>query len=460
MSYAVKYQADLWRGRLHEGDVLVSNHPSCGGTHLPDITVITPYFGLDGDISFYVASRGHHADIGGILPGSMPPVSTALWQEGAAIESTKLVSEGAFREDEMRRLLSEVPSQYEGCSGTRRLQDNISDLKAQIAANAKGILQIKALISEFGVSEVHRYMYGIQDAAAQSVRELLKGMVVKFGSEPLHAVDYMDDGTKIELTVTISADGSAVFDFAGTGPHVLGNTNAPMAITNSAIIYCLRAMMATDIPLNQGCLNPVTVKIPPDTILNPGDGLAVVGGNVLTSQRVTDVVLKCFHAAAASQGCCNNLTFGTGGKDPVTGLHHDGFGYYETIAGGAGAGPGWVGTSGVHTHMTKHTHHGSGGAREAIPRDPQALPAAEGVRWAGPISRRGRYHSRHRVQSAGAVFDPQRAEGSSALRNGRWRGWASRLELDYKPRWSGKIDYERLTSVPRPRRGFKQGIEW
>ena len=352
MSYAVQYQAELWRGRLHEGDVLVSNHPSCGGTHLPDITVITPYFGPDGDISFYVASRGHHADIGGILPGSMPPVSTALWQEGAAIESTKLVSDGIFREDEMRRLLSDVPSQYEGCSGTRRLQDNISDLKAQIAANSKGISQIKALISEFGASEVHRYMYGIQDAAAQSVRELLKGMVVKFGSKPLHAVDYMDDGTKIELTVTILADGSAVFDFAGTGPHVLGNTNAPIAITNSAIIYCLRAMMATEIPLNQGCLNPVTVKIPPDTILNPGDGLAVVGGNVLTSQRVTDVVLKCFHAAAASQGCCNNLTFGTGGKDPVTGLHQDGFGYYETIAGGAGAGPGWIGTSGVHTHMT------------------------------------------------------------------------------------------------------------
>jgi 5-oxoprolinase (ATP-hydrolysing) len=162
----------------------------------------------------------------------------------------------------------------------------------------------------------------------------------------------MDDGTPITLKITIAGDGSAEFDFTGTGPQVLGNTNAPIAITHSAIIYCLRALVATDIPLNQGCLNPITIRVPEASILSPTKGLAVVGGNVLTSQRVTDVVLRAFRACAASQGCCNNLTFGTGGKDPETGEHKDGFGYYETIAGGAGAGPTWEGTSGVHVHMT------------------------------------------------------------------------------------------------------------
>ncbi|KAH8904699.1 hydantoinase B/oxoprolinase [Coniochaeta sp. PMI_546] len=352
MQFAVRYQHKLWEGKLRDGDVLVSNHPSCGGTHLPDITVITPVF--DGEtIAFYVASRGHHADIGGILPGSMPPTSSALWQEGAAIESTKLVSAGRFDEAEVRRLLLEEPARHEGCSGTRKLQDNISDLKAQIAANVKGITLIKALIAEFGLACVHRYMYAIQNTAESAVRELMKSTVEKFGAEPLTAVDYMDDGTPIALTVSIKPDdGSARFDFTGTGPQVLGNTNAPLAITHSAIIYCLRALVASSIPLNQGCLAPIDIVVPENTILNPAAGLAVVGGNVLTSQRVTDVVLRAFRAAAASQGCCNNLTFGTGGKDPATGEHRDGFGYYETIAGGAGAGPDWEGQSGVHTHMT------------------------------------------------------------------------------------------------------------
>ncbi|TQV98713.1 hypothetical protein V2A60_007579 [Cordyceps javanica] len=351
MQFAVQYQHRLWEGRLQEGDVLVSNHPSCGGTHLPDITVITPVF-EKGVLAFYVASRGHHADIGGILPGSMPPTSSALWQEGAAIESTKLVSGGRFNDEEVRRLLLEEPAKYDGCSGTRRLLDNISDLKAQIAANSKGINLIAALIEEFGLPCVHRYMYAIQNTAEEAVRELMLSTLAKHGPAPLVAVDYMDDGTPIKLTVVIADDGSATFDFTGTGSHVLGNTNAPLAITHSAIIYCLRSLVSSSIPLNQGCLAPINIIVPQDTILKPGSGLAVVGGNVLTSQRVTDVVLKAFQACAASQGCCNNLTFGTGGKDPITGEHKEGFGYYETIAGGAGAGPTWAGQSGVHTHMT------------------------------------------------------------------------------------------------------------
>lgn len=351
MQFAVRYQHKLWEGKLKDGDVLVSNHPSCGGTHLPDITVITPVFDDAGGIAFYVASRGHHADIGGILPGSMPPNSAALWQEGAAIESTKLVSAGVFNEEEITRLLLIEPAQHPGCSGTRKLADNLSDLKAQIAANQKGIGLIRALIAECGLGVVHRYMYAIQTTAEVAVRELLKDTLARRG-DTLEALDFMDDGTPIKLTVSIRPDGSATFDFAGTGPHVLGNTNAPIAITNSAIIYCLRSLVASAIPLNQGCLNPIDIVVPDNSILSPAKGLGVVGGNVLTSQRVTDVVLKAFHACAASQGCCNNLTFGTGGKDPVTGQHVEGFGCYETIAGGAGAGPGWKGTSGVHCHMT------------------------------------------------------------------------------------------------------------
>jgi 5-oxoprolinase (ATP-hydrolysing) len=351
MQFAVRYQHNFWKGKLQDGDVLVSNHPSCGGTHLPDITVITPVF--DGDeIVFYVASRGHHADIGGLLPGSMPPTSTELWQEGAAIEAEKVISGGVFNEKRITELLLHEPAQYEGCSGTRCLNDNMSDLKAQVAANLKGITLIKALIEEYSLKSVHKYMYAIQKTAEVAVRELLKTTYEKFGGAPLEAIDYMDDGTPIKLKITIDpTKNEAVFDFEGTGPEVYGNTNAPIAITHSAVIYCLRSLIKSDIPLNQGCLNPITIKVPPRSLLSPSKGAGVVGGNVLTSQRITDVVLRAFNACAASQGCCNNLTFGTGGKS-TTGEHVEGFGYYETIAGGSGAGESWIGTSGVHTHMT------------------------------------------------------------------------------------------------------------
>lgn len=350
MQFAVRYQHKYWAGKLKDGDVLVTNHPSCGGTHLPDITVVTPVFDK-GEIVFYVASRGHHADIGGCLPGSMPPTSTELWQEGAAIEAEKLVSGGVFNEERMTELLLKEPAQYEGCSGTRCLADNMSDLRAQVAANQKGITLINGLIKENGLERVHTYMYAIQSTAEIAVRELLKTTTKTIGTK-LYAEDCMDDGTPIVLNVTIDGEkGEAVFDFAGTGCEVFGNTNAPTAITHSAIIYCLRSLVRSDIPLNQGCLNPIDIRIPPRTLLSPSKGAGVVGGNVLTSQRITDVVLKAFQACAASQGCCNNLTFGTGGKD-ARGQHVNGFGYYETIAGGSGAGRTWIGQSGVHCHMT------------------------------------------------------------------------------------------------------------
>ncbi|KAK7203585.1 Hydantoinase B/oxoprolinase-domain-containing protein [Myxozyma melibiosi] len=352
MSTAVRMQAEIWKGRLKKGDVVVSNHPTTGGTHLPDITVITPAFHGD-KIVFYVASRAHHADIGGILPGSMPPNSRELYQEGAAILSEKLVSEGRFNEERITQLLLDEPAQYPGCSGTRCLPDNINDLKAQVAANQKGINLIDSLIDEYGEDVVQFYMVAIQENAELSVRNLLKQVSKRFEGKTLKAVDYMDDGSPICLEIKINAEeGTAVFDFTGTGPEMYGNMNAPEAVTYSAIIYCLRCMITEDIPLNQGCLRPVDVVIPKDSFLSPSAAAAVVGGNVLTSQRVTDVIFHAFEACAASQGDCNNLTFGIGGKNAETGEQVRGWGYYETIAGGSGAGPTWHGTSGVHTHMT------------------------------------------------------------------------------------------------------------
>ncbi|KAF2760076.1 hypothetical protein EJ05DRAFT_462125 [Pseudovirgaria hyperparasitica] len=352
MSTCVRKQAEIWKGKLKRGDVLVSNHPLYGGTHLPDITVITPAFNGD-NIVFYVASRAHHADIGGILPGSMPPHSRELFQEGAAIKSEKLVSEGHFNEERIIELLHKEPAQYPGCSGTRCLPDNLNDLKAQIAANKKGIILIESLIGDYGEDVVQFYMRSIQHNAELTVRSLLKDVSKRFQGRDLSAVDYMDDGSPIKLNIKIDAQkGEAVFDFAGTGPEVYGNTNAPSAITYSAIIYCLRTLISDSIPLNQGCLAPITIHIPPSSFLAPSGSAAVVGGNVLTSQRVTDVVLRAFNAAAASQGDCNNLTFGFGGNPSDGSAEVKGFGYYETIAGGSGAGETWDGTSGVHTHMT------------------------------------------------------------------------------------------------------------
>lgn len=224
MSTCVKRQAEIWKGKLVKGDVIVSNHPEFGGTHLPDITVITPAFNESGDeILFYVASRAHHADIGGILPGSMPPDSRELYQEGAAIKTLKLVSAGRFEEEKITKILLKDPAQYEGCSGTRCLADNLSDLKAQISSNMKGINLISTLIEEYGEQVVHFYMVNIQNNAELSVRNLLKDVSKRFEGQDLSAVDYMDDGSPIKLKITIDAEkGEAVFDFEGTGPEVYG----------------------------------------------------------------------------------------------------------------------------------------------------------------------------------------------------------------------------------------------
>ncbi|CAJ2506732.1 Uu.00g079180.m01.CDS01 [Anthostomella pinea] len=356
MSTAIRYQADKYAPNgLKPGDVVLSNHPCSGGTHLPDLTVTTPVFNDNEnptEILFFAANRGHHADIGGILAGSMPPNSTELWQEGAAIESFKMVKEGVFDEEGLIEELYVKPGQHPGCSGTRTLKDNIADLKASVAANNRGIHLIQALVKEYTWPVVKFYMQAIQKNAEESVRTLLKGFSKRFKGHSLKAVDHLDDGTPLALTVTINGeDGSAKFDFTGTGPEAFNNLNTPSAVMFSGIIYCLRCMVSSEIPLNQGCLAPIEVYCPPNTILSPSLKAATVGSNVETSQRIVDLIFKAFRAAAASQGTCNNLTFGYGGTDD-NGNITKGFGYYETIAGGAGAGPTWDGQSGVHTNIT------------------------------------------------------------------------------------------------------------
>ncbi|GME35862.1 5-oxoprolinase [Neofusicoccum parvum] len=350
MQFAIQYQHSVWQGKLQPGDVLLTNHPECGGTHLPDLTVVTPVF-ADGQLVFYVASRGHHTDIGGIGITSMIPDSKQLWQEGLAIRSLRIVSGGAFDEAAVRKAFLDVAN-MPGCSATRRLNDNISDLKAQIAANQRGITLLQALCCEFGTPRVQKYMYGIQANAELAVRNLFRRVARERGPAPLTATDYYDDGTPIRLAITIdAATGSAVFDFAGTGPQTHGNMNSPASITHSAVIYTLRCLIDLDMPLNQGCLNPVDIRIPRGSILNPSPAVAVCGSTI-ASQRVVDAILRAFGAAAASQGCANSLGWGEGGRDPITGVVAPGWNYGEALGGGSGAGPGWHGTAAVQVHST------------------------------------------------------------------------------------------------------------
>ncbi|HIN48162.1 MAG TPA: 5-oxoprolinase, partial [Deltaproteobacteria bacterium] len=367
MSEAVRQQVKLQGENLREGDVLLTNHPIAGGSHLPDITVITPVW-LNNSTAdkekqtgaarpvFYIASRGHHADIGGISPGSMPPFSRELKEEGACIKTFKLVENGIFNEAGITELLL-APGKLKRSSGepeisgTRLLSDNLSDLKAQVAANQRGIDLLLDMVDHYsledtpGLPVVQAYMHHIQNNAEEAVRNMLKTLSVREDLDEvdiLEANDFLDDGSEIVLRLTIDRrNGSAIFDFTGTGPELWGNLNAPRAVTYSAILYSLRCLIDQEIPLNQGCLNPIQVIIEDGSLLAPSENAAVVGGNVLTSQRITDVILRAFRACAASQGCMNNFTFG-----------NEHFGYYETMGGGAGAGPNWHGQSGVHTHMT------------------------------------------------------------------------------------------------------------
>ncbi len=312
------------------GGVFASNDPVAGGSHLPDVTVITPVHDGDGELLFFTASRGHHADIGGITPGSMPPFSTQLEQEGVVFRALPIVTDGVFNETRVMEVLNS------GRYPARNPHDNVADLQAQIAANQSGVSLLHALVERHGQARVMAYMQHIQDnAAAQVASE-----IAELDDGDYQFADALDDGTPVCVAIKVQGD-HMLIDFSGTGAEVPGNLNAPRAVTLSAVIYVLRLLVGTAIPLNSGCLRPVTVIIPAGSLLAPSAQCAVVGGNVETSQRVVDVLLGALGKAAASQGTMNNLTFGTAN-----------FGYYETIAGGAGATSSASGASGVHTHMT------------------------------------------------------------------------------------------------------------
>ena len=349
MSDAVRQQVRLQAGKLRDGDVLVTNDPHHGGSHLPDITVVTPV--MRGDtLLFFLANRGHHAEIGGISPGSMPPFSHTLTEEGACITSFKLVEHGRFQEQGITELLlapgklPRLPGELP-ISGTRRLEDNLYDLRAQIASNHKGVELLREMIEHYGLDVVQAYMRHIQDNAEEAVRRLVVRFSESRGLAPvdtLHAVDCMDEGTPIAVAITVDREAREFrFDFTGTGLELWGNLNTPTAVVSSAIIYVLRTLIDEDIPLNGGFLKAVQVHIPHPCLLSPSHEAAVVGGNVETSSRITDVLLQAFGAVAGHQGTMNNFTFG-----------NERFGYYETIGGGTGAGPDWHGKSGLHAHMS------------------------------------------------------------------------------------------------------------
>ncbi|HYT95858.1 MAG TPA: hydantoinase B/oxoprolinase family protein, partial [Casimicrobiaceae bacterium] len=332
MGESVKTIIERRASSIRPGDAFVLNAPYNGGTHLPDVTVIAPVFlgSGDGAPEFYVASRGHHADIGGITPGSMPPDSTHVDEEGVLLDNVQLVARGRFLDAEIRAIL------HKGRFPARNVDQNIADLRAQVAACTKGTDELAKMVAHFGLPIVRAYMKHVQDNAEESVRRVLG--VLKDG-----AFEYpMDSGAKIAVRIEIDRKRrAATIDFTGTSPQQSTNFNAPSAVCKAAVLYVFRTLVDDEIPMNAGCLKPIAIVIPEGSMLSPRYPAAVVAGNVETSQAVTDTLYGALGVLAASQGTMNNFTFG-----------NETYQYYETIAGGSGAGPDFDGTSVVQTHMT------------------------------------------------------------------------------------------------------------
>jgi 5-oxoprolinase (ATP-hydrolysing) len=320
-------------GTMQPGDVYVLNDPYNGGTHLPDVTVISPVFdAAGGTILFYVGSRGHHADIGGTTPGSMPPDSARIEEEGVLIDNFKLVdgAAGVLREADARALLA-------GARWPARNPDqNLADLRAQVAANQKGVEELRKMVAHFGLPVVQAYMGHVQDNAEEAVRRVITAL------SDGHFVDELDNGARIEVAIRVDrAARSAEIDFTGTSAQLPNNFNAPSAVCMAAVLYVFRTLVDDEIPLNAGCLKPLKVIIPPGSMLNPHYPASVVSGNVETSTCITNALYGALGVMAAAQGTMNNFTFGNARYQ-----------YYETISGGSGAGPGFDGTDVVQTNMT------------------------------------------------------------------------------------------------------------
>jgi 5-oxoprolinase (ATP-hydrolysing) len=331
MSESVRSLIDAKKAEIKPGDVYLLNNPYEGGTHLPDVTVITPVFDHHKkQILFYVASRGHQADIGGITPGSMPPHSTCVEEEGILITHFQLVNQGEFQEQAFRKLLTS------GDYPARNPDVNLADLQAQIAANEKGVQELHQMVNQYGLETVQTYMGYVQDNAEESVCKAID--VLKDG-----AFTYaMDAGSQVKVKITIDKKNrNATIDFTGTSPQLQSNFNAPKAVCMAAVLYVFRTLVTDNIPLNAGCLKPLNIIIPEGCLLNPHYPAAVVAGNVETSQVIVDALYGALGVMAASQGTMNNFTFG-----------NQRYQYYETICGGSGAGIDFDGTDAVHTHMT------------------------------------------------------------------------------------------------------------
>jgi 5-oxoprolinase (ATP-hydrolysing) len=317
-------------GDMQPGDAFVLNAPYAGGTHLPDVTVVMPVFLAPGTPEFYVAARGHHADIGGITPGSMPSDSRSIHEEGVLLDNEQIVKQGVFLEEEMRALLTS------GEHPVRNVTQNLADLRAQVAACHKGIAELEAMTTHYGLEVVRAYMQHVQDNAEAAVRSCLG--VLRDGTFRCE----MDSGAQIQVSIRIDREKrAATIDFTGTSPQQSGNFNAPLPVTRAAVLYVFRTLVDDEIPMNAGCLKPLELIVPRGCMLNPQFPAAVVAGNVETSQMVTDCLYGALGVLAASQGTMNNFTFGN--------ERHQ---YYETIAGGSGAGPDFDGTDAVQTHMT------------------------------------------------------------------------------------------------------------
>ncbi|MBT5072774.1 MAG: 5-oxoprolinase [Kordiimonadaceae bacterium] len=331
MGKSIRTIIDNRKGTMKKSDVYMLNDPYNGGTHLPDITVISPWFGEgDNEPSYYVATRGHHADIGGITPGSMPPMSTNIDQEGVLFDDFLLAEGGNFKEQELFKALTsgEYPA--------RNPDQNIADLKGQIAANKKGLHELDRITRHYGTKTVTAYMGHVQDNAEEAVRRVIDQLKDATFDYPL------DNGAHIRGKLEVDHDRrSAKLDFSGTSPELKSNFNAPLAICHAAVLYLFRCLVDDDIPLNQGCLNPVEIIVPKKSFLNPDHPSAVVAGNVETSQAIVNALFLSFGAMAASQGTMNNFTFGD-----------DDIQYYETIAGGMGATAKGDGASAIQSHMT------------------------------------------------------------------------------------------------------------
>ena len=404
MDRSVETVIRLNEGKLKPGDVHMLNAPYNGGTHLPDITVITPVFDEAGrEILFYVASRGHQEDIGGLAPGSMTPRATTIEEEGVYIDDFKLVDQGRFLEAETHALLTgaKYPARMPG--------KNIADLKAHVAANAKGAEELRKMVAQFGLDVVKAYMQHVQDNAEESVRRLLSKL-----DDGAFRVE-MDQGSWVDVKITVDRENRrARVDFSATSPEQGNNFNAPAPVTRAATLYVFRVMVNEPIPMNAGCLKPIDIVIPERSMLKPAYPAAVVAGNVETSQIVTNCLFAALKAMGPSQGTMNNLTFGNAKYQ-----------YYETICSGSPAGPGFDGTVRRPRAHDQHAPDRPGDPGAALSGAAGAFRHSPRLRRQGQMERGRRHRAAHPLPRKDGLRHPLQFPQRAPLRPRRRRGPAS-----------------------------------